>query len=55
MASLMNNELEIFNSDSSIFNLNFSTGISINTSELFFNPKEISDDEITMLFGTTDL
>jgi len=42
------NELEIFNSDSSIFNLNFSTGISINTSELFFNPKEISDDEITM-------
>ena len=42
------NELEIFNSDSSIFNLNFSTGISINTSELFFKPKEISDDEITM-------
>ena len=42
------NELEIFNSDSSIFNLNFSTGISVNTSELFFKPKEISDDEITM-------
>ena len=42
------NELEIFNSDSSIFNLNFSTGISINTSELFFKPKEISEDEITM-------
>ena len=42
------NELEIFNSDSSIFNLNFSTGISINTSELFFKPKEISDDEISM-------
>ena len=42
------NELEIFNSDSSIFNLNFSTGISINTKDLFFNPTQISKDEITM-------
>ena len=31
-------ELEIFNSDSSVFNLNFSTGISINTKDLFFKP-----------------
>ena len=31
-------ELEIFNSDSSIFNLNFSTGISINTKDLYFKP-----------------
>ena len=30
-------ELEIFNSDSSIFNLNFSTGISINTKDLYFD------------------
>ena len=42
------NELEIFNSDSSLFNLNFSTGISINTKDLFFNPTQISKDEITM-------
>ena len=42
------NELEIFNSDSSLFNLNFSTGISINTKDLFFNPNQISKDEITM-------
>ena len=31
-------DLEIFNSDSSVFNLNFSTGISINTKDLFFKP-----------------
>ena len=31
-------ELETFNSDSSIFNLNFSTGISINTKDLYFDP-----------------
>ena len=31
-------ELEIFNSDSSVFNLNFSTGISVNTKDLFFKP-----------------
>lgn len=31
-------ELEIFNLDSSVFNLNFSTGISINTKDLFFKP-----------------
>ena len=42
------NELEIFNSDSSVFNLNFSTGTSINTKDLFFNPTQISKDEITM-------
>ena len=42
------NELKIFNSDSSLFNLNFSTGISINTSELFFKPTQISDEEITL-------
>ena len=41
-------ELKIFNSDSSLFNLNFSTGISINTSELFFKPTQISDQEITL-------
>ena len=29
-------ELEIFNTDSSVFNLNFSTGLSINTKDLFF-------------------
>ena len=41
-------DLKIFNSDSSLFNLNFSTGISINTSELFFKPTQISDEEITL-------
>ena len=41
-------DLKIFNSDSSLFNLNFSTGISINTSELFFKPTQISDKEITL-------
>ena len=41
-------DLKIFNSDSSLFNLNFSTGISINTSELFFKPTQINDEEITL-------
>ena len=41
-------DLKIFNSDSSLFNLNFSTGISINTSELFFKPTQIGDEEITL-------
>lgn len=41
-------DLKIFNSDSSLFNLNFSTGISINTSELFFKPTQISDEEISL-------
>ena len=41
-------DLKIFNSDSSLFNLNFSTGISINTSELFFKPTQISNEEITL-------
>jgi YidC/Oxa1 family membrane protein insertase len=37
-----NRELEIFNSDSSSFNLNFSTGISINSKDLFFKVVESS-------------
>ncbi|MBL6874830.1 MAG: membrane protein insertase YidC [Flavobacteriales bacterium] len=38
-------ELEIFNSDSSIFNLNFSTGISINTKDLYFVPISYNTSE----------
>ena len=38
-------ELEIFNSDSSIFNLNFSTGISINTKDLYFDPISYNTSE----------
>ena len=38
-------ELEIFNSDSSIFNLNFSTGISINTKDLYFEPISYNNSE----------
>ena len=38
-------ELEIFNSDSSIFNLNFSTGISINTKDLYFDPISYNNSE----------
>lgn len=38
-------ELEIFNSDSSIFNLNFSTGISINTKDLYFDPVSYNTSE----------
>ena len=38
-------ELEIFNSDSSVFNLNFSTGISINTKDLFFKPISYNTSE----------
>ena len=41
-------ELEIFNSDSSNFNLNFSTGISINTNELFFKAINQDQNSITM-------
>ena len=43
-----NRELEIFNSDSSSFNLNFSTGISINSKDLFFKVVESSSKKITM-------
>ena len=38
-------ELEIFNSDSSVFNLNFSTGISINTKDLYFDPISYNTSE----------
>jgi len=44
-------ELEIFNADSSNFNLNFSTGIkgiSINTNELFFEAINANSNSITM-------
>ena len=41
-------ELEIFNADSSNFNLNFSTGISINTNELFFKAINQDRNSITM-------
>ena len=43
-----NRELEIFKSDSSSFNLNFSTGISINSKDLFFKVVESSSKKITM-------
>ena len=48
-----NRELEIFNSDSSNFNLNFSTGISINSNELFFKVIESSSKKITMRLEIT--
>ena len=52
-------ELEIFNSDSSVFNLNFSTGISINTKDLFFKPiyntSEGSNNAITMRLAIDSL
>jgi YidC/Oxa1 family membrane protein insertase len=41
-------DLEIFNADSSDFNLNFSTGISINTNELFFKAINQSSNSLTM-------
>lgn len=47
-----NKELEIFNSDSSNFNLNFSTGISINTNELFFKNIESSSEGLIMRLET---
>ena len=52
-------ELEIFNTDSSVFNLNFSTGISINTKDLFFKPiyntSEGSNNAITMRLAIDSL
>ena len=55
-------ELEIFNTDSSVFNLNFSTGISINTKDLFFEPiyhkiteNMGSDNSVTMRLAIDSL
>ena len=47
-------DLEIFNSDSSNFNLNFSTGISINTNELFFKQIKQNSNSITMRLAADD-